>query len=115
MFNLGFSEMIFLAVIALIVIGPKQLPEVARVVARLLNDLKRATSDVTKPFADLKNEAQEMAHLARNSVVNFETEVTESVRTKIEDIVPNEEQIKNYESMKSPKTDNSKQADDNDS
>lgn len=72
MFNLGFSEMIFLGVIALIVIGPKQLPEVARVVARTLNEFKRATAEITQPFNDLKNEARDMADKARSSVLNTE-------------------------------------------
>lgn len=45
MFNLGFSELILLGVIALIFIGPQQLPELARTLGRLLNELKRATSD----------------------------------------------------------------------
>lgn len=45
MFNLGFSELLILGIIALIFIGPKQLPEVARTIGRLLNEWKRATSD----------------------------------------------------------------------
>lgn len=45
MFNLGFTELILLGVIALIFIGPNQLPEVARTLGRLLNEWKRATSD----------------------------------------------------------------------
>lgn len=45
MFNLGFTELLLLGVIALIFIGPNQLPEVARTVGRLLNEWKRATSD----------------------------------------------------------------------
>lgn len=45
MFNLGFTELILLGVIALIFIGPNQLPEVARTVGRLLNEWRRATSD----------------------------------------------------------------------
>ena len=47
MFGLGLSEIIFIAILALIFIGPKQLPEVARTVGRFLNDLKRSTSDLT--------------------------------------------------------------------
>lgn len=47
MFGLGLSEIIFIAVLALIFIGPKQLPEVARTVGRFLNELKRSTSDFT--------------------------------------------------------------------
>jgi sec-independent protein translocase protein TatB len=45
MFNLGFSELLLLGLIALIFIGPSQLPEVARTIGRLINEWKRATSD----------------------------------------------------------------------
>lgn len=44
MFGLGMSEIIFLALLALIVIGPKELPELARTVGRFLNELKRSTN-----------------------------------------------------------------------
>jgi Tat protein translocase TatB subunit len=47
MFSLGFGEILLVGLIALIFIGPEQLPEVARVVARLLNEWKRATSELT--------------------------------------------------------------------
>ena len=47
MFDIGFSEMILLAAIALLVIRPKDLPEVARVVGRFLNDLKRTANELT--------------------------------------------------------------------
>ena len=50
MFGLGFSEILFLAVLALIVIGPKQLPEVARTLGRFLNDLKRSTDGLKEEF-----------------------------------------------------------------
>lgn len=46
MFNLGFSELLLLGLIALIFIGPNQLPEVARTIGRLLNEWKRATTDI---------------------------------------------------------------------
>lgn len=56
MFNLGFTELLLLGAIALIFIGPKQLPEVARTVGRFLNELKRASSDfqstLTNDFKD---------------------------------------------------------------
>ncbi len=47
MFNIGFTEMLVIAALALIFIGPKQLPEIARTLGRLLNDLKRSTSTFT--------------------------------------------------------------------
>ncbi len=55
MFGLGMSEIIFLAILALIVIGPKELPQVARTLGRFLNELKRTTSEFTD---DLKQQAR---------------------------------------------------------
>ena len=46
MFGLSFTHLLLLGVIALVVLGPEQLPEVARTIARLLNEWKRATSDI---------------------------------------------------------------------
>lgn len=43
MFGFSLGEMLFIGGMALIVIGPKQLPEVARTIGRLLNELRRAT------------------------------------------------------------------------
>lgn len=40
MFGVGFSELILLAVLALIFIGPEELPKVARTLGRFLNELK---------------------------------------------------------------------------
>ncbi len=56
---MGFSEILLLGAIALIFIGPKQLPEVARVIARFLHELKRLTGDFqTDVFHDIKREAE---------------------------------------------------------
>lgn len=52
MFGLSLGEVLILGVMALIIIGPKQLPEVARNVGRFLNDLKRATEGFTDDIRD---------------------------------------------------------------
>ncbi len=43
--NLGFSEMIFLFFLALLIFGPKKLPEIGRQVGRALNEFKRASDE----------------------------------------------------------------------
>lgn len=43
MFGIGMSEMLIIGIIALIFIGPDQIPETARTIARFLNELKRST------------------------------------------------------------------------
>jgi sec-independent protein translocase protein TatB len=44
--NFGFSgEMIFIFFLALILFGPKKMPEIGRQVARFLNDFRRASNE----------------------------------------------------------------------
>jgi len=43
--NLGFSEMVFIFFIALIIFGPKKLPEIGRQLGKAINDFKRASNE----------------------------------------------------------------------
>lgn len=43
MTGMGFSETIFLFFLALLIFGPKKLPEIARQVGKVMNDLRRAS------------------------------------------------------------------------
>lgn len=45
MLGLGFWEIVLIGVIALLVVGPDQLPNLARNLARFINELKRSTDD----------------------------------------------------------------------
>jgi len=44
MFGLGFGEIVIIAILALVLLGPDRLPEAARTLGKTLQDLKRATS-----------------------------------------------------------------------
>lgn len=55
MFDIGFSEMIVIAVIALIVLGPEKLPRVARTAGHLLGRMQRYVNDVK---ADINREIE---------------------------------------------------------
>jgi len=46
MFDIGFSELMVIAVVALIVIGPERLPKVARTVGLLFGRMQRYVNDV---------------------------------------------------------------------
>jgi sec-independent protein translocase protein TatB len=50
MFGLGFTEILVLAVLGLILLGPDQLPEVARTLGRFFSDLKKSTDELTDEF-----------------------------------------------------------------
>ncbi|MCY4513054.1 MAG: Sec-independent protein translocase protein TatB [Bdellovibrionales bacterium] len=60
MFNFGFLELMTLAVIGLIVLGPEQFPKVARGVLKVINELKRAFSEAKMDFDDIKVETEEL-------------------------------------------------------
>ncbi|WP_291992599.1 Sec-independent protein translocase protein TatB [Candidatus Accumulibacter sp. ACC003] len=55
MFDISFTEMIMIAVVALVVIGPERLPKVARTAGLLLGRLQRYVSDVK---SDINREIQ---------------------------------------------------------
>lgn len=46
MFNIGFSEMLVIGIIALIVVGPDKLPELARTVGKWVGAARRVFADV---------------------------------------------------------------------
>ena len=80
MFNIGFSEFLFIAVIALLVIGPSQLPEVARVVGRLLNELRRATQDLTGGFMSASYEIKNSLEETTQELVKEKEKITDSFK-----------------------------------
>jgi sec-independent protein translocase protein TatB len=59
MFDVSFGEMILLAAIALIAIGPKQLPQVARTLGRLLREFQKATGDFTRTIIEARDSAHQ--------------------------------------------------------
>ena len=46
MFNIGTGEMIVIAVVALLVLGPQRLPELARGIGKFIREFRRQTDDV---------------------------------------------------------------------
>ena len=46
MFDIGFSEMVVLAVVALVVLGPERLPKVAKQGGQWLGKMRRYVDDV---------------------------------------------------------------------
>ncbi|MCX7831909.1 MAG: TatA/E family twin arginine-targeting protein translocase [Actinobacteria bacterium] len=48
MFGLGPQEMIFILFIALLLFGPKKLPELGRSIGKAIREFKKATSEIEK-------------------------------------------------------------------
>lgn len=81
MFDVSFSELMLIGVIALIVIGPERLPKVARTVGHLLGRAQRyvneVKSDIQKEI-DLK-EIGDIKHQMEDAARSVQTSMTSSV------------------------------------
>lgn len=81
MFDIGFSEMIVIGVVALLVIGPEKLPRVARTIGALMGRAQRYVNDVK---ADINREIEldELKKL-RTTV----TEAAQSIENSVKETV----------------------------
>ena len=77
MFGVGLPEMMIIAVVALVFIGPDKLPGVLRSIGKGLVQLKRATSDVRTTVQDEMNKIEDEIELkdVRESAQSFSNEL----------------------------------------
>ena len=98
MFDIGFTELMVIGVVALIVIGPEKLPRVARTVGHLAGRLQRYVADVKADINreieldDLKKMRDSMQEAASNfessvhsEVSKTETELSKTVESVVEE------------------------------
>ena len=98
MFDIGWSELVVIAVVALIAIGPKELPGVLRMVGQWMGKARRMASEFQGQFneamreaemADLKKSFDEIKETAstfskNNILTSITSDVTDAL--KVEDI-----------------------------
>ncbi len=65
MFDIGWQELFLIGVVALIVVGPKDLPKVMRTAARLLNKARAMSREFQASLAEMAREA-ELDEVKRN-------------------------------------------------
>jgi sec-independent protein translocase protein TatB len=81
MFDIGFSELLVIGVVALIVIGPEKLPRMARTVGVLAGRLQRYVADVK---ADINREVElEELRKMRDSMQQAATDFQSSVQSEV--------------------------------
>jgi len=96
--NLGFTEVAFLVLIALVLFGPRRLPEIAREMGRFMAEFKRASSDfqnqihqeinkleLEETAKGVKDSVKEGVDLSEehNSIASAISRLTERVKTTI--------------------------------
>jgi sec-independent protein translocase protein TatB len=82
MFDIGWSELVVIGVVALIAIGPKELPAVLRTVGQYMGKVRRMASEFQSQFQEAMREA-EMADIKKSV-----DEITESATKQFADFDP---------------------------
>ncbi|HWK69387.1 Sec-independent protein translocase protein TatB [Pollutimonas sp. M17] len=90
MFDVSFSELMLIGVIALIVIGPQRLPKVARTIGHLVGRAQRYVSDVKTDIQremdlDELNNLKGQMEEAANSVKSSMRDATDSLRKPLDE------------------------------
>lgn len=90
MFDISFTELLVIGVIALVVIGPERLPKVARTIGHLVGRAQRYVSDVKTDIQrevelddlrKLKDQMQDAAQSVQSSLQNTETALRQPLET----------------------------------
>src|SRR4029434_10125814 len=81
MFEIGWGELLIIGVVALIAIGPKELPGVLRTVGQYMGKVRRMASEFQSQFqeamreaemADIKKSVDELTQLATKHFTDFD-------------------------------------------
>jgi sec-independent protein translocase protein TatB len=74
MFGIGVPELVLIAIVALIVVGPKKLPDALRTIGRALGEFRKVTTDLRNEvgFDDV---VQEVAKPLREGMMQIEKDV----------------------------------------
>lgn len=96
-FDIGFSELMVIGLVALIVIGPERLPRVARTVGHLVGRLQRYVADVKSDinreveldeFRKMRDSVQEAASGIETSITSGLSKTEDEVRNSLSEDVP---------------------------
>ncbi len=78
--NLGMSEIMIIAVIALIVLGPEKFPEYAKIAMRAYRDFRGYIDDIKQEMtAELKPIKEELRELARHNPEEYVEDLAKAI------------------------------------
>jgi len=88
MFDVGFSEILVILVVALVVIGPEKLPKVARTLGLLTGRLQRYAANIKADVErELRNEeVLRLEREAKNTIAQIESGISEAVKEEVNSI-----------------------------
>ena len=67
MWNLGFSELLIIFIVALLIFGPRKLPELGRSLGKGLAEFKKASNELRRTWEEeVKTEERELKKIQRD-------------------------------------------------
>jgi sec-independent protein translocase protein TatA len=89
MFGIGLPELIIIAVIALLVVGPKKLPDLAKTLGKGFSEFKKATEGITDDLKGaLKDDEKPKNEDGWNDSLLMKKPDTEEIKTDLSDKIP---------------------------
>ena len=88
MLGIGLPELVMIMILALLVLGPQRLPEVARMLGRAYGQLRRASEEFQNTIR------QDIASIERQEDVNRNKAVTDELRERFADLADLQTTIK---------------------
>jgi len=88
--SIGPAELILIFVIALLVFGPRKLPEIGRSVGKALREFKKASDEIkgriedeieASEIKDINKEIKEGAREIQSSIKDFQDEIKKEINT----------------------------------
>ena len=70
MFNIGMPELLVILTVALIVLGPKRLPEIARALGKAMAEFRKATSGINQELENARAMLEDEARKASEPTPN---------------------------------------------
>ncbi len=109
MFDIGFTELLVIGVVALLVVGPERLPKVARTAGHLLGRFQRYVSSVKSDISrevqleELRKAGQTFRESVENTALGIQNRVADAEYTIREEVVdPAEKVLKAMASTEGP-------------
>ena len=75
MWNLGFPEIIIIFIVALVIFGPRKLPELGRSLGRGLSEFKRASNELKRTWEDEVEAVKHEVDLEQDELKKIQTDL----------------------------------------